>query len=125
MSSLLALPCPLPGASDPLRGADSLPFPSSPDGITAVNLVKPTAKRPKATGKRPVQAGLPGLSAPSKPKRGRGVAGAGKALGSGRHRPAAARGAAVCRGLAEVPLPPPPSLAELPTGCPLVLPPPP
>ena len=48
VSLLLALPCPLPGASDPLGGADSLPFPSSLDGITAVDLVKPKAKRPRA-----------------------------------------------------------------------------
>ena len=43
----------------------------------------------------PVQAGSPGLSTPSKPKRGRGAAGAGtasRAPAPGRHRPAAARG---------------------------------
>ena len=30
VSSLWALPCPLPGVSDPLGGADALPCPSSP-----------------------------------------------------------------------------------------------
>ena len=32
-------------------------------------------RRPTAVGKRPVQAGLPELSTPSKPKRGRGGCG--------------------------------------------------
>ena len=50
VSSLLALPCPLPGASDPLGGVGSLPFPSSPDGITAVDLVKPRAPKVAETG---------------------------------------------------------------------------
>ena len=57
---------------------------------------QPTAsRRSTAIGKRPVQAGSPGLSTPSKPKRGRGVAGAGvagRAPTQGHHRPAAARG---------------------------------
>ena len=57
---------------------------------------QPTAhRRPTAAGKRPVQAGSPGLSTPSKPKRGRRAAGAGtasKAPAPGRHRPAATRG---------------------------------
>ena len=52
VSSLLALPCPLPGASNPPGGADSLPFPSSLDGITAVDLVKPSAKSPHAAAGR-------------------------------------------------------------------------
>ena len=56
---------------------------------------RPAASRwPTAAGKRPVQAGLPGLSTPSKHKKGRGVVGnsvAGRALAHGRHRPAAAR----------------------------------
>ena len=46
-------------------------------------------------GKQPVQAGSPGLSTPSKPKRGRGAVGAGtasRAPAPGPHRPAAARG---------------------------------
>ena len=50
---------------------------------------------PTAAGKRPVQAGSPRLSTPSKPKRGRGAAGtctASKAPAPGHHRPAAARG---------------------------------
>ena len=57
---------------------------------------QPLAKRrPTAAGKRPVQAGSPGLSTPSKPKRGHGVAGANtasRAPAQGRHRPTAARG---------------------------------
>ena len=51
--------------------------------------------RPTAAGKRPVQAGSPGLSTPSKPKRGHAVAGtntASREPAPGRHRPAAARG---------------------------------
>ena len=44
MSSLWALPCPLSGVSDPLGGGDTLPFPSSPNGITFVDLVKPKRK---------------------------------------------------------------------------------
>ena len=52
-------------------------------------------RHPTATGKRPVQARLPGLSTPSKPKRGRVVAGANKASRAPAqrcHRPAAAHG---------------------------------
>ena len=52
MSSLWALSCPLPGVSDPLGGADALPFPSSPGGITAADLVKPRAKTPRAAAWR-------------------------------------------------------------------------
>ena len=52
VSSLLARPCPLPGVSAPLGGVDSLPVPSSPDGITAVDLVNPRAKRPRAAAGR-------------------------------------------------------------------------
>ena len=52
MSSLLARLCPLPGVSAPLGGVGSLPVPSSPDGTTAVDLVKPRAKRPRATAGR-------------------------------------------------------------------------
>ena len=44
VSSLWALPCPLPVVSDPLGGADALPFPSSRGGTTAADLVKPRAK---------------------------------------------------------------------------------
>ena len=70
MSSLLALPCPLPRASDPLGGADSLPFPSSPDGITAVDLVKPRAKRPRAAAGRwrPDAGALLAVPAPAAPR---------------------------------------------------------
>ena len=52
VSSLVARPCPLPGVSAPLGGVGSLPVPSSPDGITAVDLVKPRAKRPRAAAGR-------------------------------------------------------------------------
>ena len=52
VSSLWALPCPLTGVSDPLEGADALPCPSSPGGITAADLVKPRAKRPRAAAGR-------------------------------------------------------------------------
>ena len=70
VSSLLALPCPLPGASDPLGGADSLPFPSSPSGITAVDLVKPRAKRPRAAAGRwrPDADALLAVAAPAAPR---------------------------------------------------------
>ena len=47
-SSLWTLPCPLPGVSDPLGGTGALPFPSSLGGVTAADLVKPRAKRPRA-----------------------------------------------------------------------------
>ena len=43
---------PLARVSDPLGGADALPFPSSPGGITAADLVKPRAKRPRAAAGR-------------------------------------------------------------------------
>ena len=43
---------PLPGVSNHLGGADTLPFPSSPGGITAADLVKPRAKRPPAAAGR-------------------------------------------------------------------------
>ena len=52
-------------------------------------------RRPTAAGKRPVQAGSPGLSTPSKPKRVRREAGANmasRAPAQGCHHPAAARG---------------------------------
>ena len=52
VSSLWALPCPLPGVSDPLGGADALPFPSSPGDVTAADLVKPRAKRPRTAAGR-------------------------------------------------------------------------
>ena len=48
VSSLWALPCPLPGVSDPLAGADTLPFLSSFGGITTADLVKPIAKKSRA-----------------------------------------------------------------------------
>ena len=44
MSSLLARSCPLHEVSDPLWGAGSDPLPSSPDGISAANLVNPERK---------------------------------------------------------------------------------
>ena len=49
VSSLWALPCPLPGVSDPLGGADALPCPSSLGDVMVAALVKPRAKRPRAT----------------------------------------------------------------------------
>ena len=52
VSSLWALPCPSPGVFDPLRGAEALPFPPSPGGVTAANLVKARAKRPRAAAGR-------------------------------------------------------------------------
>ena len=61
VSSLLALPCPLPGVSHPLRGANALPCPSSRGDITVAALVKPRAKRPRAA------AGVLGL-APCSPR---------------------------------------------------------
>ena len=45
MSSLRALPRPLPGASDPLGGGDYLPCASSPDGMTKGDRVKPRKGR--------------------------------------------------------------------------------
>ena len=44
MSSLWALPCPLPGVSDLLKGAHALPSPSSHGNVTVADLVKPRAK---------------------------------------------------------------------------------
>ena len=55
----------------------------------------PSNRRHTTAGKRPVQAGSPGLSTPSKTKRGRGVSGAGmagRAPAQEQRRPAAARG---------------------------------
>ena len=55
----------------------------------------PVHRRHTAAGKRPVQAGSPGLSTPSKTKRGRGVSGAGmagRAPAQEQRRPAATRG---------------------------------
>ena len=45
VSSLWALPCPFPGVSDPLGGANALPCPSSLGDVTVAALVKPKAKR--------------------------------------------------------------------------------
>ena len=69
VSSLWALPCPLPGVSDPLTGTDTLPFPSSP-GITAADLVKPSAKRPRAAAWRwrPGAGALLAVPAPAAPR---------------------------------------------------------
>ena len=68
--SLWALPCPLPGVSDPLGGADVLPFPSSPGGIIAADLVKPRAKRPRAAAGRwrPGAGALLAVLAPASPR---------------------------------------------------------
>ena len=52
VSSLWALPCPLPRVSDPLGGVDALPCPSSCGGVTAADLVKPKAKRLRAVAER-------------------------------------------------------------------------
>ena len=52
VSSLWALPCPLPGDSDPLGDVDTLPCPSSSGGVTVATLVKPKAKRPRAAAGR-------------------------------------------------------------------------
>ena len=66
MSSLWALPCPLPGVSDPLGGADALPFPSSPGGVTVADLVNPkiteTTRRIVWTWALFVQGGAGGMS---------------------------------------------------------------
>ena len=81
----------------PSKGAGGQPVcsPAREEGGQG-DFSQPSAhRRPTAAGKRPVQAGSPGLSTPSKPKRGGGVAGAstaGRAPAPGRHRPAAARG---------------------------------
>ena len=47
-----ALPCPLPGVSNPLGGVDALPCPSSCGDVTIADLVKPKAKRPRAAAWR-------------------------------------------------------------------------
>ena len=44
VSSLWALPCPLPGVSNPLGGADALPCPSSLGAVTVAAPVKPSSK---------------------------------------------------------------------------------
>ena len=72
-------------AGSPAREAGGQGDPSQPSAN----------RRPTAAGKRPLQAISPGLSTPSKPKRGWGVTGAntaGRAPAQGRHRPAAVRG---------------------------------
>ena len=127
VSLLWALPCPLPGFSDPLGGADALPFPSSPDGITAVDLVKPRAKRPRvAAGRwRPWARALLALPAPAAPRPLLGLLGVespGDPACTG-HLPAAV-GRRCAEGWLKPP-PPPPSLAGMPAGCrPVPLPPP-
>ena len=70
VSSLWALPCPLPGVSNPLGGADTIPLPSSPGGITAADLVKPRAKRPCAAAARwrPGAGALLAVPAPAAPR---------------------------------------------------------
>ena len=70
VSSLWALPCPLPGVSDPLGGADALPFPSSPGSIIAADLVKPRAKRPRAVAGQwhPGAGALLAVPAPAAPR---------------------------------------------------------
>ena len=123
MSSPWALPCPLPGVSDPLGGADALPSPSSPGGITAADLVKPRATRPRAAGwlGDGVLVLMPCLLCrPLQPLAPLGLAWGGEPWQPSLHRSLArGRGTAVCRGLAGVPLPPPPppTLAGLPTSC--------
>ena len=44
----VGLPCPLPGVSDLLGGADALPCPSSLGDVVAATPVKPRMKRPHA-----------------------------------------------------------------------------
>ena len=77
-------------------GGQPVDNPAREGGGGQGDLSQPSAhRRPTAAGKRPVQAGSPGLSTPSKPKRGRGAAGAGtagKAPASGCHRPTTACG---------------------------------
>ena len=48
----VGLPCPLPGVSAPLGGADALPCPSCRGNVTVAALVKPRAKRPPAAAGR-------------------------------------------------------------------------
>ena len=50
VSLLWALPCPLPGVSDSLGGADALPYPSSPAAVTVADLVKPSESCGNNTG---------------------------------------------------------------------------
>ena len=52
VSSLWALPCPLPGVSNPLRGAGAPPCSSSLGDVTVAALVKPRAKKPRAVAGR-------------------------------------------------------------------------
>ena len=52
VSSLRALPYPLPWVSDPLGGTDTLPCPSSLGNVTVAALVKLGAKRPRAAAGR-------------------------------------------------------------------------
>ena len=123
VSSLLARQCPLPGVSTPLGGVGSLPVPSSPDGITAVDLVKPRVKRPRAAAGRwrPGAGALLAVPAPAAPRPLLGLLGV-ESPGDPactRRLPVAV-GRWCAEGWLRSPCPPPP-LAGLPTGCPPVL----
>ena len=56
VASELALPCPSPGAFNPLRGVDTLPYlcPSRGGVLATAALVMPRAKRPLAAVERPL-----------------------------------------------------------------------
>ena len=120
------------GPSVPLaRGLKSsrgrrLPFPSSPEGITAVHLAKPRAKRPcAAAGRwRPDASALLVVPAPAVPRPLLGLLGVESPSDPAcTGRLPAAVGRRCAEGWLRSPYPPP-SLAGLPTGCPPVLPPP-
>ena len=126
MSSLWALPCPLPRVSNPLRRADALPFPSSPGGITVADLVH-EAQSEEAACRGWVMTFLCWCSTccagPRDPPTPLGLVGGGEPWLPGLHQSLAhGRGTAVCRGLAGVPVPPPPlrgcQLAALVCLCP-------
>ena len=120
VSSLWAFPCPFPGVSDPLGGADALPFPASPGGITAADMVKPRVKRTRAAAGRwrPGAGALLAVPAPVAPRPLLGLLGVqspGDSACTGR-LPATV-GWRCAGGWLKSPCPPP-SLAGLPTGCP-------
>ena len=96
---------------DPFGGTDSLPFPSSPDGITAVDLVKPKAERPRAAAGRwrPDACALLAVAAPAAPRPLLGLLGAespGDPACTGRLPTALGRRCA--EGWLRSPCPPPP-----------------